>query len=161
MDAPNYKTPSIEDAYDRHADMLFRIAYSVVLSKEDAEDAIQEVFAKYVKNAPAFREREHEKAWFVRVTINQCRDTQRRRAIRSYTPLDEIIETPVADNKSASVLEQVLLLPSKYKTAIILYYFEDFSVENIAKALRITKSAVKMRLARGREYQKNEITKGE
>ncbi len=160
MGALVYATPSVEELYDRYADMLFRLAYSALFSKEDAEDAIQEVFSKYLKKMPYFSESEHEKAWFIRVTVNQCRDIRRRRAIRGYTPLEEMTESPTYENDSAAILEQVFALPDKYKTAIILHYFEEYSVADIASALKITKSAVKMRLSRGRDLLKTEIDKG-
>ena len=161
MDASNYNSPGIEEIYERYADMLFRIAYASLLSKEDAEDAVQEAYAKYMENRPAFREKEHEKAWFVKVTINKCRDIKRRRSIRAYTPLEEIAEIPSWDPETTGALEEVLALPQKYKTAIILFYFEEFSVNDISQALGLTKSAVKMRLARGREFLKDKLSRKE
>ena len=159
MDASINRTPGIEEIYDRYANLLFRLAFSLLLSKEDAEDAVQEVFIKFVVKKPAFNDVEHEKAWFVRVTINLCHDLQRRRKIRSYTPLEEISEIPHGEEKSYSMLEDVFELSEKYKTVILLHYFEDFSVEEIADILKISKSAVKMRLKRGRDLLKGKLEK--
>lgn len=160
MDAPEYGNINAAAAYDCYADMMFRLAYSILMSKEDAEDAVLEVFVKYLKLQPVFHEKSHEKAWFLRVTINQCHDIQRRRVVRSYTPLEEMAEIAADDNRNNDVLEYVMALAEKYKTVILLHYFEDLSVEQISDILNITKSAVKMRLMRGRKLLKNELTEG-
>ncbi|HAU86533.1 MAG TPA: sigma-70 family RNA polymerase sigma factor [Lachnospiraceae bacterium] len=151
MDPLNYQTSEIAAVYDKYAEMLFRVAYTELLSKEDAEDTISEVFLKFIKRAPKFSDAEHEKAWFLRVTINQCHDMQRKRVVRSYTPLEEIAELPVSQKTDHFLLEEVLVLPEKFKIVLILHYFEELSIEEIASALRISKAAVKMRLVRGRE----------
>lgn len=157
MDPLNYQTSEIAIMYDKYADMLFRVAYAELLSREDAEDAISDVFYKMMKKAPKFLNAEHEKAWLIRVTINQCRDLQRKRAIRSYTPLEEIAELPSVQKTEYFVLEEVLSLPEKYKIVLILFYFEELKIEEIASALKISKAAVKMRLARGRESLKDKM----
>lgn len=159
MEASRDRELKLAEKYVAYGDMLFRIAYSSLLSKEDAEDAVQEVFTKYLKKAPSFKGEEHERAWFIRVTVNQCHDIQRRQKVRGYTPLHEMVERPILDEDPDSILEEVLGLPESYKTAILLHYFEGYSVEEIALILKITKSAVKMRLLRGRELLKKEISK--
>lgn len=157
MNPLNYQTSGTAVAYERYADMLFRVAYSELLSKEDAEDTISEVFYKFIKKKPEFRDAEHEKAWFIRVTVNQCHDLQRKRVLRSYTPLDEIAELPSPEKAEHFVLEDVLALPEKYKLVLILYYFEELKIEEIAAALKISKAAVKMRLNRGRVSLKDRM----
>lgn len=154
-----FTSPLVETVYEKYADMLYRTAYSLLLSLHDAEDATAEVFVKYIKNRPSFNDSEHEKAWLLRVTVNTCHDIQRRRTVRTYTPIDELAAVLPAEDTSAKtdVLESVLALPEKYRVCVILHYFEDFSVEQIAKALGLTKSAVKMRLARAREMLKKEL----
>ena len=157
MREQKYRTPDAEAAYDKYGDMLFRLAYARLFSKEDAEDAVADVFSKFLRNPPVFRDAEHEKAWIVRVLINQCCDLQRRRSVRSYTPLDQVTEHPAVGDGDSGVLEEVLRLQEPYKPAVILYYFEDFTVEEIAKSMRVSVSAVKMRLSRGREQLKHAL----
>lgn len=147
----------IEDVYDDYADMLFRISYSILLSKEDAEDAVHDVFAKFLAAPPDFLEKEHEKAWFIKLAVNRCRDILRKNKVRSYVPLDEIAEIPAEDKGSSEVFEAVLRLPEKFKTVILLHYFEGFGVSETAKLAGISDSAAKMRLLRGRELLKNEL----
>lgn len=158
MEASQYETPGTQVLYERYAGMLYRLAYAVLRAQQDAEDAVAEVFVKWITRHPAFRDGEHERAWFVRVCINQCRDFQRRRKIRAYTPLEQMSEVLAhAPSDTASVLEDVLALPEKYKMVILLYYFEDFPVGDIAASLGLSASAVKMRLSRARDLLKRNM----
>ena len=141
----------ISTAYNKYADMLFRIAYSITLSMDDAQDAVHEVFVTYLGKLPDFKDSAHEKAWFIKVTINKCRDHLRRRKVRSYTPLEEVAEIPAESIGSRDAFEEVLKLPEKYKIVILLHYFEGYGISEISQLLGISSSAVKMRLARGRE----------
>lgn len=161
MGENKHETPSAKEAYNRYSDLLFRLSLSHLGIKEDAEDAVSEVFSKFINKTPFFNDQEHEKAWFIRVTINQCRDMERRRKIRRYTPIEQISQasTEVKDDLN-DVLETLQRLPEKYKTVLILFYFEDFSIKDISSTLKITQAAVKMRLSRGRELFKIESEKG-
>ena len=154
----DYRTPGAAEAYDRYADMLFRTAFSLLLNKQDAEDAVSDVFAKFISKPPVFKNSDHEKAWFLKVTVNTCHDRQRRRAVRRYTPLDEIAEILAAQQKDTTVLDSDLAIDEKYRICILLHYFEDFSIEQTAKILKITQSAVKMRLSRAREMLKSALS---
>lgn len=158
MEASQYKTPGAQVLYDRYAGMLYRLAYAVLHAQQDAEDAVAEVFVKWIARRPVFRDAEHERAWFVRVCVNQCRDFQRRRKIRAYTPLEQMSEILAgAASDTTGVIEDVLALPEKYKIVILLHYFEDFSVEEIAASLGLSVSAVKMRLSRARQLLKRSL----
>jgi tRNA pseudouridine55 synthase len=72
--------------------MVFRLAYSVLLNQADAEDAVQDMFIKIIGKVPEFGDRAQEKAWISRVIVNQCRDQLRKRKLRLYTPLEELLE---------------------------------------------------------------------
>lgn len=152
----------LEAAYDKYANMLYRLAFSHLQRREDAEDAVQDVFTKYMNTSPRFTDDEHERAWLVRVTVNRCHDMLRRGKIREHDSLDDISDLPEqADGTANSVLRAVFALPEKYKTAITLHYLEGFSVEEISSMLGISLSAVKMRLSRGRELLKDLLDKEE
>ena len=151
----------IAQVYDEHAPMLFRLACSLLHAREDAEDAVAEVFAKYVQKRPAFRGEDHRRAWLIRVTTNQCHDLQRRRSLRSHAPLEEAIWQAAPEEESQWVLSQVMELPEPYRVALTLHYLEELSVAQTAKALGLTQSGVKMRLARGREMLKARLEGGE
>lgn len=149
-----------ETAYGLYADMLYRLSFSYMKNKEDAEDVVQEVFTKYFCGLHLPMNPEQEKAWFLRVTINQCHDTLRKKGYRMYTSLDEVAETVAAEESDTGYLQEALQrLSEKYRGVVILHYLEGYSVEEIAKILHLSTSAVKMRLKRGREFLKEELEK--
>ena len=151
-----------EQAYDAHAAQLYRVAYSLLGSRESAEDAVQDVFARYLSHTGTFRDSEHEKAWLIRVTVNRCRDLQRAGAVRAYTPLEDLLHHPAAEEPSTenrTVLEAILALPEKYRTVLVLHGLEGQPVDMVASELRLTPSAVNMRLKRGREMLKDALAK--
>lgn len=149
-----------ESVYDTYADMLYRLAFSHLQSREDAEDVVQEVFVKYLNYAGTFKDSEHEQAWMIRVTVNACYDFLRKKKYRLHVPLDEIQETVTKEVETLSDVAQMLAgLPAKYKTVLLLHYFEGYSVEEVSHILKLSKSAVKMRLSRGRELLKEQMEK--
>jgi RNA polymerase sigma-70 factor (ECF subfamily) len=158
MTLPAYTSPPCEDLYDKYGKLLFRISYAILCSREDAEDAVQEVFYKYLVKQPIFRDADHEQAWFLRVASNQSKDMLRRRKIRATVTLEEIEEYEIAPEQ-ATILQDLFSLPETYKMVMILHYLEDLSVQDIAHSQGLSVSAVKMRLSRGRELLKN-ITEG-
>lgn len=151
---------AFETAYDLYADMLYRLALSYMKHKEDAEDVVQEVFTKFFMGFHLPMNREQEKAWFIRVTINQCHDALRKRSYRLHDSLDEVREISSKDEENTDeLLATIQKLPDKYKDVIILHYLEGYSVEEVAKMLAISGSATKMRLKRAREFLKEELEK--
>ena len=156
-------TLAAERAYDAHAAQLYRVAYALLQSRESAEDAVQDAFSRYLAHTGTFQDAEHEKAWLIRVTINRCHDLQRAGAVRAYTPLDDLIEQPASDNgdweNDQPVLRCVLSLPEKYRVVLVLHSLEGQSVDAVASQLRLTPSAVKMRLKRGRELLRTILAK--
>ena len=151
-----FATEHFEELYDKYSNMLYRLALTHLLSKEDAEDAVHDVFMKYINSQPHFFGPEHEKAWFIRVTVNQCHDAARKRSIRTHSPLEDAAEI-CAEIGAGEVTQAVLALEDTYKTPILLHYYEGYSVEECARILRISVSAVKMRLARAREKLKIDL----
>lgn len=142
--------------YDRHADALYRLALAQLQSREDAEDAVQETFAKYLTSAPDLADTAQERAWLVRVTVNLCRDLLRKRKHRGYVPLEDLAETlsgpdSAAEPRGGGLLDKLSRIPEKHRAAIVLHHLEGYGVEQTARLLGISASAVKMRLSRGRD----------
>lgn len=163
MERLNTNKPDVNELYDRYADMLYRIALSNMQNDHDALDIIHDVFVKYLSKCPKFKDETHEKAWFIRVTVNRCYDVLRHQKIRNHVPLSEVAEQ-IPDESQGSyeeeeltVMEHLYKIPEKCRTVMVLHYLEGFSVEETAKILRISQSAVKMRLKRGRENLKNKM----
>ncbi len=153
----------IERAYHAHADMLYRVALTNLQSPGDAEDAVQDVFLKYMHAAAVFQSEEHERAWLIRTTVNQCRDMLRRKKQRTHLLLDDMAEIlPDGGDGAAEAALEVTralgALEENTRTVLTLHYLEGFSVEEIGKMLGISASAVKMRLSRGREAMKRKLT---
>lgn len=146
-----------EAKYNDYGKMLFRIAFLYVGNSADAEDILQDIFIKYLSRGYSFKDSDHEKAWFIRVTQNKALDFLKRKG-RKNISLDDIENfTYEKNDNSADILREILALPEKYKSSVILYYYNDCSVEEISKILKISKSAVKMRLKRSREILKTEL----
>ncbi len=146
-------------AYDEYADMLYRLALTHLQNTEDAADAVQDVFVKYMHRKPVFKDREHERAWFIRVTVNCCHDKHRRRKVRDALSLEAVgdiaHEADGVDRDTLFTLMKSLeSVEHKCRDAIVLHYLEGLSVDETAKALGISVSAVKMRLSRGRDALK-------
>lgn len=147
----------LEQAYEKYADMLYRLALSHLKNPHDAEDTVQDVFIKYINHFSILKEEEHERAWLIRTTVNRCYDLLKYNSKRNHMALDEINEIAAEEKELHTEIFQILeKLPAKNKTVIILHYLEGFSIEEIARMLHLSTSAVKMRLSRGREQMKEE-----
>jgi RNA polymerase sigma factor (sigma-70 family) len=141
------------EAVRKYSDMIRRICMVHLKSYHDTEDIFQTVFLKYVLASDEFASEEHEKAWFIRVTINACRDLLRN-FFRSRTVSIEEVEELAGETGTAEdsrVREEVLLLPDKYKDAVYLHYFEGYSAAEIAKLLGKKENTVYSLLSRGRD----------
>ena len=143
--------------FERYMNLLYRLCYSILLVREDAEDAVQDIFLKYYRKQPTFADEDHEKAWFIRVAVNRCKDLLRRNKIRTAVPLSEVEETLAAEgieHEESQVLTAIYGLPEKYRIVMILHYLEEYPIAQVAELCKLTPSAVKMRLSRGREQLK-------
>ena len=138
-----------------YADLILRLSYTYLGSTADAEDVCQEVLVKLLGRSEGFEGPEHERAWVVRVTANRCKDLLRRRAARPTVALDEAPEPAAPEvvdvsGRAALVLRAVMRLPLKYREAIFLRYYENYSVRDIARACGCSEDAAAARLSRGR-----------
>ena len=146
-----------ESVFEKYGKMLYKIAFLYLGNASDAEDALQEVFIKYLKADKAFKNDGHLKAWLIRVTQNKCKDYLKS-PFRNSGSYDESIDFMHSDSDlSIDVIKKTVALPQKYKSVIILHYYYDYSVKEISTTLKISESAVKMRLKRGREILKMEL----
>ncbi len=147
-----------EAKYNEYGNMLYKIAFLYLGNASDTEDALQDVFTKYLCGKYKFKNTEHEKAWFIRVTQNKCLDYLKKSG-RKNECIDDVPVTATYKNNDMEqdVISKVIALPEKYKSAIILFYYNDYTVEEISKTLKISKSAVKKRLQRGRDILKLEL----
>ena len=139
----------IENIVRTYGNTLYRLCFVMLGNESDAEDAVQESFIKYLQKAPSFENGEHEKAWLITVATNQCKDILRFRKRHPQTDLENLRETPQLSSDSG-ILEALMTLPEKFRFVLTLYYVEEYRIEDIAKIIGRTPSAVKMRLQKGR-----------
>ena len=139
-------------AIDRYADLVRRVCMIHLKNHADTEDIFQTVFLKYVTGTTEFESEEHEKAWFIRVTINACKDLLRS-CVRSRTvSLDDLLEQPdQVPEDHREVLEAVLALPDKYRDVVYLHYYEGYTAPEIGTILHKNPNTVYTLLTRARD----------
>ncbi len=143
---------------DTYADMVRRICFVHLKNRHDTEDVFQNVYMKYMLYESDFADSEHEKAWFVRVTINACTDWLRYLSRRKWVSLEMIAEEQAAlDDTSAEVMEVVLRLPEKYRNVIYLFYYEGYSAVEIAGILGRKENTVYTWLSRAKEILREKL----
>lgn len=155
----------------RNSEMVYRLAYSLVRTRADADDIYQEVFLRYMQKEPIFESAEHEKAWFLRVTINCSKNFWKSPWLQRRVAMDmEDIDETVAKNtewvygegeETSILIDIVKQLPRKYRVVIHLFYYEELSVEEIAKITKAKASTVRTRLTRARRQLKNLLNKNQ
>lgn len=148
---------SIEEIYEIYGEMLYKISLVMLKNTHDAEDVVQNVMIKYMTKRTAFNSSEHEKAWLIRVCLNCCKDTLKFLKRSSHENIDDIKTTYPRESETAQVLVGLMNLPNRYRKVLILYYYEGYKCNEIGNILRITESAVKKRLERGRKLLKQEL----
>ena len=134
---------------DTYSDMVYKLAYAQVRNKNDADDIYQEVFLRYVRKKPAFESTENEKAWFIRVTVNCCKNfwnTPFRKHTQSLE--DNIVFQSEEESYLKPLVEQ---LPEAYRAVVHLFYYEDMAVSEISKVLGRKEATVRVQLMRSRK----------
>lgn len=153
---------SFEEIISKYTDLVYRVAYEYFRNKYDADDVCQEVFLKYWKKRPDFDNEEHEKAWFIRVTINQCNNMwkmpwNRKRAFVEEEEM-ETMSGKMTNNEFAETISDYMVihqaldkLSGKERALVYLFYYEEYKVQDIARIMEISESAAYVRLNRVRK----------
>ena len=145
-------------AIQRYGDTVRRICLVHLKNYADTEDIFQTVFLKYVLSSMSFESEEHEKAWFIRVTINACKDLLKSFFRSRTVSLEELLEQPAElppDHRE--VLEAVLSLPAKYRDAVYLHYYEGYTAPEIAKLLGKNVNTVYTLLTRAKQLLREKL----
>lgn len=144
------------DMVARYGPMVYRLAYARMQNRHDADDIFQEVFLRYVRRAPVFENGEHGRAWFLRTTINCCKNFWMSAWNRHTTTLADVAaQSIVSDTEEGQMLAEALgELPAKYRTVLHLHYYEGLTAEEIARIQHCTAGTVRMQLSRGRKLLK-------
>ncbi len=140
--------------FDTFADDLYRFAVSYVGSKHDAEDIVQDVFLKLLSKHLVF-EKQIGKAYLMTMTANKCKDFLKSSVRKTSVDL-ESSEWQLAyydgfSERDKDVFDELMRLEYTYRAPIFLYFYEGFSYKGISRILKISESAVAMRIKRGKE----------
>lgn len=148
-----------EEIIKQHADMVYRIAVQNVKNPSDAQDIFQEVcIALLTKNAPLFDEL-HIKNWLIRVTINKCNNFNKSVWQSRTESIDE--HSNLIAPETNMVLEELYKLPENYRNVIYLYYYEEYTIPEIADILGKSKNTISAQLQRARKKLKKILDEGE
>lgn len=167
-----------ENVIRAYSDMVYRIAFARAGTKADADDIYQEVFLRYIRKAPEFRDEEHAKAWFVKVAVNCSRKflggTSKKREVSgewiadtgtdgTVTDVSGTHGTPeeriFADESKAELYRELQKLSADARLLLHLYYFEELKTAEIAKLMHRKESTVRVQLTRAREKLKAQFEK--
>lgn len=140
------------ELYKRNIDAVYQISFLHLKNKNDAEDAVQTVFMKYLTLMPEFQNRNHEKSWFILTARNHCRDILKH-WWNSRRSSDEYEKSYIAfeDKPDGDITAALLKIPEKYRELIYLYYYEEYSVKEISGMINKNESTIRTQLARARE----------
>lgn len=142
-----------ERLVNTYSDLILRLSWTYLRSTQDGEDICQTVLLKLLTGAEAFDSPEHERAWIIRTTVNACKD-ELRSFRRKVIPLEAAAETAAPEPPRSEVLDAVMALPVKYREAIYLFYYEGYSIDEIAALTGRSGAAVSAHLSRGRKKLK-------
>lgn len=151
----------VQKLIEEYKNHLYVAAFSVCKNAEDAEDVIQDTFVQYYTTKKEFDNEQHIRAWLIRVAINKAKNVNRTFWRMNKVSLEDYMETLTFETpESKDLFETVMKLPEKYRIVIHLFYYEDYTINEIAKILNLSLSNVKVRLSRGRAMLK-EVLKEE
>lgn len=157
----SYSCSETESIIRKYGDMVYRIAFVNMKKRHISDDIYQDVFLKLVKQNRIFDSEEHLKAWLIRTTVNCCKDYRKSYWFKNI--IFEETEQPSAESaeKTGYVTECVQRLPEKYRTVIHLYYYEEYSIKEIAEILDSKENTISSLLSRGRNKLKKIMTEKE
>ena len=162
VDLPQEVTDEVVRFY---SPMVWRLALTKTKSTHDAQDIFQDVFLKLVMNQKPFASEEHRKAWLIRVTINCCNSHFVAPWRKNVDTLEDTVLEQIADEDTLEgtdmdapdVYSQVMKLPENMREVILLFYYEELSIREIADIVGTSEVNVKKRLSRARQKLRMEL----
>lgn len=148
----------ISDLYERHIETVYRVCYTMMGNKQDAEDAAQTVFIKLMRSNLTFHDVEHEKAWLITTARNHCRDEHRRWWRKKVVELSSsIYDEQNRMMPTYEMTDYILRLPPNQRLILYLYYYEGYKLREIADLLKMNINTVKTQMRQARKRLKQEI----
>ena len=142
---------------DTYADLILRLSYTYLKNTHDEQDICQTVLVRLLTHPVQFDSSVHEKAYIIRMTINACKDILKSPWRKKTCGLELVADIPAPEQAEHSLLSFVQNLPIRYRTVIYLYYYEEYSTQEIGQLLGISTAAVHTRLSRGRTLLKKQL----
>lgn len=156
-----YSNSEIEYLINEYGNTVYRLALMKTKQKEKADDIFQDVFIRLIGLRNRLDGEEHMRAWMIKTTLNCCRDLWKsawnRHVVYEQMDVEVCDEEPEVKNVIRII---VMGLPDKYRIIVHLYYYEEFSIKEISKILKINQNTVCTRLARARRMLKKEFENG-
>ena len=137
-----------------YSDLLLRIAFQYTRKRESAEDCVQDCYLKLIKQKN-FHSEEHLRAWLIRVTINRCKDEMKSSYHQKVSQLDKDYAAPSEDKEELK--HELSRLAPLEQNVLYLYYYEDYTIKEIAGIYKKTENAVTIILSRARQKLKKFI----
>ena len=155
-----YSRDELENIIKKYGDSIYRLAYLKMKNKDKADDIYQNVFLKLIKQDNRIEPEEHLKAWLMRTTVNCCKDYWKSSWHRKVSYEEK---EPDAGNgqENGYLTELVQDMPEKYRTVIHLFYYEGYSIKEIALMLGKKENTIASQLSRGRECLKGMLSEKE
>lgn len=148
--------------YDRAVagclDAVYRTALNCCRNRQDAEDVVQTAFLKLLECDTPFQDETHIRRWLIRVAVNEAHSLWRSFWRRNVSSLEEQTAEPVFSQPEYSDLFYAVQdLPVRYREVVHLYYYEEYSIREIAALLHLSETAVQTRLMRARRKLKQHL----
>ena len=149
-----------------HGDAILRTCFVYLSNASDAEDAMQDTFLKAWKAMDQFEQRHgaNEKTWLMRIAMNVCHDYHRSKWFRKVDLKKALEELPPrylrVEPEDITLTMDVMRLPETLKQVILLYYFQEFTLREVAEVLGISVSTAHYRLRKAEKLLKLQLTGG-
>lgn len=150
---------SRDEAFTRMANQyqgaILRMCFLYLRDRTAAEDAVQETFLKAYKHIDTFRADSTERTWLMSIAINTCKDMNRSAWLRHHdrrvTPEELSIPANAQDEDALALAEAIRRLPPRHRDAILLYYYQDMTIQEVAQALHAAPSTILKRLNQAKD----------
>ena len=152
----------VEEYFLKYYKVCCRVAFTLVKNQADAEDVAQAALLRFLLYQPVFSGEEHERAWMVRTAINLCKDLLKSKWHKTTVGIEAVAQEESASFwmpgvEADDTLFAVMELPERYRNCLYLFYYEDYSIREIAQILEKPENTIKTNLKRGREALRTKL----